>query len=143
MTVRTWWYGRLTGYAALTALVGDDNPRVYAKKSMTSSNEAHPFIVYKLGFSANEMLAEELPEGKTVARQFAQVWVHDYSDTQSGDYNRIDQVLREVRAALHQGSSAADGVILCQYIETSQDLNDETLNTVMKYARFEIKTEER
>lgn len=143
MTVRTWLYGQLTSYEALTALIGGDNPRVYAKKAMTSSNEAHPFIVYKLGFAANEMLAEELPDNQIVQRQFAQVWVHDYSDTQTGDYTLIDQVLREVRAALYQGSSAADGVILCQYLETSQDLNDETLNTVMKYARFEIKTEER
>lgn len=143
MTVRTWLFGRLTSFEPLTDLIGGDKPRVFAKKSMTSNREDHPFIVYKLGFSANEMLAEELPEGKVVARQFAQVWVHDYSDTKTGDYNLIDQVLRQVRAALHQGSSAADGVILSQYIETSQDLNDETLNTVMKYARFEIKTEEK
>lgn len=143
MTVRTWVFGRLTEYPPLIAMIGVENPRVFAKKSMTSSNELHPFIVYKLGYSANVDLAENMPEGKTLQRQFVQVWVHDYSDTQVGDYGLIDQVLKHVRAALHKGYSVADGVISCKYIETSQDLNDETLNTVMKYARFEILTEEK
>lgn len=143
MTVRTWFYGRLTEFEPLTALIGVDNPRVFAKKSMTSSNEVHPFLVYKLGYAANIDLAEDMPEGKVLQRQFAQVWVHDYSDTQVGDYNLIDKVLKQVRAALHKGYSVTDGVISCKYIETSQDLNDETLNTVMKYARFEILTEEK
>lgn len=143
MTVRTWLYGRLTSFAPLTDMIGGSNPRVFAKKSMTSNREDHPFLVYKLGYSANENLAESMPDDEDVARQFVQVWVHDYSDTQTGDYEQIDRVLKQVRAALFQGSSVEDGVILCTYIETSQDLNDETLNTVVKYARFEIKTKEK
>ncbi len=143
MTVRTWVYGRLTSYAPLIALIGVGSPRVFAKKTMTSNKEDHPFIVYKLGYSANEDIAENMPDGKVVARQFLQVWVHDYSDTVTGDYMRIDNVLKQIRAALHMGSSVADGVIHCKYIETSQDLNDETLNTVVKYARFQITVEEK
>lgn len=143
MSVRTWVYSRLVGRQQLVDMIGGNNPRVFAKKSMTSNREDHPFIVYKLGFSANENLAEELPDGKIVQRQFIQVWVHDYSDTEVADYGLIDAVIKQVRLALHNQSSSEDGVIICQYLETSQDLNDETLKTVMKYARFEIKTEEK
>lgn len=143
MTVRTWVFGRLTTFEPLTDLIGVDNPRVFAKKSMTSNKEDHPYIVYKLGFAANEDIAENMPEGKIVSRQFLQVWVHDFSDSVTGDYMRIDSVLKQVKAALHMGSSVADGVIACKYIETSQDLNDETLNTVVKYARFQITMEEK
>lgn len=135
MTARTWVYGRLTGYEPLVALVGD---RVFAKKSMTSSRENHPFVVYKLGNNTNEDLAED----QDVSRQYLQIFVHDFEDQDTADYMKIDQVLKEIKAALRLGSSAEDGVITCQYLETSQDLNDETLNTVMKYIRFQLITKE-
>ena len=142
MTVRTWLYGRLVIDPVASLIGGPSNPRVFAKKSMTSNVEDTPFIVYKLGYSANEDISEDMGDGKTVNRQFAQVWVHDYSDGKTADYMRIDQVVAAVKAALHGKNSAADGVIFCRYIETSQDLNDETLNTVMRYVRFQIATRE-
>ena len=142
MTVRTWLYGKLASSPVADMIGGVNNPRVFAKKTMTSSNEEHPFVVYKLGYSANEDISEEMPRGETINRQFAQVWVHDYSDTETGDYMRIDNVVKAIIQALHGQSSAADGVIFCRYVETSQDLNDETLNTVFKYIRFQIATRE-
>jgi hypothetical protein len=107
---------------------------VFAKKSMTSNVEEHPFIVYKLGNSTGEALSEEVDAD----RQFLQIFVHDYADVETADYIVIDSVLAEIRAALHQASSAEDGVIAALYLETSQDLNDETLNTVMRYIRFQL-----
>lgn len=135
MTVRTWVYQQLTTFPGLVALIDD---RTYAKKSMTSAMEQHPYIVYKLGHRADEGLSED----GSIARQFIQVFVHDYSDGEVADYMGIDEVLAQVKAALHLGESAEDGVIMAKYLETSQDLNDETLNTVMKYARFQLITKE-
>lgn len=130
MTAREWLYGELiTGSPQLTALVGD---RVFAKKSMSSSEEEHPYIVYKMGYNANEDLAEDLD----ISRQFVQIFVHDYSDEHVGDYTRIDDVLLELKQLFRRRESAEHGVIDVKYLETSQDLNDLTLNTVMKYARF-------
>jgi len=142
MTARTWVYGRLTTFESLVALIGGTDPRVFAKKSMTSNIEDTPYIVYKLGFSANEDIAEVMPDGSIVSRQFLQVWVHDYSDNDTGDYMRIDAVIKQVIAALHLGSSVADGIIACKFLEISQDLNDETLNTVVKYVRFQLTLKE-
>lgn len=128
MTVRTWVYSRLVERVTRV------NARVFAKKSMTSSKEAHPFIVYKLGYNASEELAEDAD----VNRQFIQIFVHDYSDGENGDYVLIDEVIRDVKAAFSLANSPGDGVIAVRYLETSQDMNDETLNTVMKYVRFQI-----
>lgn len=142
MTARTWVYGQLTTFEALVALIGGTDPRVFAKKAMTSNIEDTPYLVYKLGFSANEDIAEHMPDGSIVSRQFLQVWVHDYSDNDTGDYMRIDAVIKQVIAALHGGSSVADGVIYSKFLEISQDLNDETLNTVVKYVRFQLTLKE-
>lgn len=135
MTARTWLYQQLATFPGLVAIIDD---RVFAKKSMTSAIEQHPYLVYKLGYSTSEELAEDSP----VSRQFIQIFVHDYSDGEVADYMRIDETIIQVREALFLASSAADGVIATRYLETSQDLNDETLNTVMKYIRFQLVTKE-
>ena len=131
MTARTWLYKQLTTYPGLVALTAD---RVFAKKSVTSSIEAHPYIVYKLGNNTDANLSET----EQLSTQFLQIFIHDYSDGDLADYTQIDLVIKQVKAALRYGQSAEDGVIATQYLETSQDLNDETLNTVMKYVRFQL-----
>lgn len=140
-TPRVWLYEGLTS-AGLASFLGGANPRVFAKKTMTSNQEDHPFAVYKLGFSANEDIAEVMPDGRDVYRQFVQIWVHDYHDTDTGDYMLIDEILKLIKQTFHGQSSAAHGVISCKYIETSQDLNDETLNTLVKYARLQLEVKE-
>lgn len=142
-TPRIWLYQQLTTFPGLVSLIGGSiNPRVFAKKSMTSNQEDHPFIVYKLGFRTTEDLAEVMPDEKDAYRQFAQVWVHDFTDQETGDYTRIDEVLHQVKLAVHNQGSAEHGVITARFIEVSQDLNDETLNTVFKYARLQLITKE-
>ena len=135
MTVRHFVYRKLANYLPLTLLIGGPtNPRIFTKKGMTSSIEDHPFVVYKLGHFANEELAEDTFTG----RQYVQIWVHDYHDGKVADYDRIDFVLEQVKNALHGDGSGEDGVYMAVHIETSQDFNDETLNTIFKYHRFHI-----
>lgn len=134
MTARTFVYSCLVGSTELCELIGGiENPRVFAKKSMTSSVEDHPYIVYKMGNST----AEGLSERDDPERQYFQVWVHDYSDGQTADYARIDSVIRAVKHALAV-DPAAPGLWMINFLETSQDLNDDTLNTVFRYLRFQI-----
>lgn len=137
MSVRTWLYSKLTdpNALALRDLIQD---RVFAKKTMQSSVEEHPYIVFKLGNDSNENLAETVD----AHRQFIQIFVHDYSDTEVGDYGRIDDIIAELKKILINASSGPDGVISVLYLETSQDLDDQTLSTVFKYIRFQIITKE-
>lgn len=137
MSVRTWLYGRLTSFTPLTDLIGDTEPRVYAKKSMTSSREMHPYIVYKLGYNAAEELSED-PSFADPERQFIQIFVHDFSDQETADYMQIDEVVKQLKLALHGQTVGSEGIYYVRYLETSQDLDDDTLNTVMKYVRFQI-----
>lgn len=132
VTARTWLYNKLTDPSA-TVLRSQVGLRIFAKKGMQSSIETTPYIVFKLGNDTNESLAESLD----VHRQYFQIFVHDYSDGEVGDYLRIDAIIKELKKLLHNASSAPDGVISVQYLETSQDLDDHTLGTVMKYMRFQ------
>jgi len=133
MTARTWLYQQIVDGVPLV------EGRVFAKKSMTSSIEEHPYIVYKLGYSTGDGLSETVDPN----RQFVQIFIHDYSDGEVADYIRIDSTIIQLRAALKLKSSAPEGIISTTYLETSQDLNDETLNTVMKYVRYQLVTEEK
>lgn len=139
MTARTFVYETLSGNAALTELIGGDNPRIFAKKTMTSSIEKHPFLVYKFGNATSEGLSETI----NAERQFFQVWVHDYHDGETADYMRIDAVVDAVKNALRAKGSGADGVWMINFLETSQDLNDETLNTIFRYIRFQLIKQEK
>lgn len=139
MTARHFVYGTLTGTPAITDLIGGaTDPRVFAKKSMTSSKEQCPYVVYKLG---NET-SEEFSEDRDISRQFVQIWVHDFSDGETADYDEIDKVLKAIRQTFFNLNSASNRVWTTRYLETSQDLNDETLNTVFRYMRFQIIKEE-
>lgn len=122
---------------SIAELVGGDNPRIFAKKTMTSSVEEHPYIVYKLGNETSEEFsdAEDAPD---ISRQYLQIWVHDYTDGDTADYDRIDTITSAIRAEFRNLGSAIDDVWTTRYLETSQDLNDETLNTVFRYLRFQM-----
>ena len=142
MTARVFIYQTMNSSTELAPIIGGpDNPRIFAKKSMTSAQEEHPFIVYKLGYSTDTGITGEDDDIDLIENQFVQIWIHDYTDTKSGDYMRIDEVIAILKKIFKNASSPEDGVFAMQYLETSQDLNDETLNTVFKYVRFQLKKE--
>lgn len=132
MTVRTWLYQTLTNpdHTELQELI---NQRVFPKKSMKSSVEEHPFLVYKLGNDTSERLSET----SFAERQYLQVFVHDYKDSEAGDYTRIDQIITELKLILNGAVSPADHILNVSFLETSQDLDDDTLDTVFRYIRFQ------
>lgn len=136
MTARTVLYNLLCTHPYLTPMIVglDGEPRVFAKKSMNSAVEDYPFIVYKFGNNTSEDLSEDTE----VSRQFVQIFIYDYSDTEAADYENIDGIIFRIKLALKNFVSPDDGIIRARYLETSQDLNDETLNAVMKYVRFQL-----
>jgi len=105
---------------------------------MSSSREDYPYIVYKLGHNANENFSEQLQ----ISRQFLQIFIHDFADYETASYDKIDEVIQVLKNLFFQASSPADGVIAVSYVETSQDLDDQTLSTTMKYIRFTMTVKE-
>jgi hypothetical protein len=118
---------------SIKVLVGDTDPRIFAKKTMTSSKERCPYIVFKLGNDTSEEFSEE----RDVTRQFFQVWVHDFSDGKTADYGKIDAVIKTIKAVF-KNAGGEPGIWTTRYLETSQDLDDDTLNTVFRYLRFQL-----
>lgn len=139
MTARVFVYSTLVGTPDIADQVGGpENPRVFAKKSMTSNAEQHPFIVYKLGYSTDTGVTGEDEELGIIENQFVQIWVHDYTDEISGDYTKIDDIIESIKTRFRGASSPDNGVYGTSYLETSQDLNDDTLKTVFKYVRIQL-----
>lgn len=135
MSARTFIYQTLAQTPGITDHVGGAiNPRIFAKKTMTSSIENTPYIVYKLGNETVELANEQFE----ASRQFFQVWVHDFMDTVTADYAKIDEVILAIRAAFWLKNSASENIWTTEWVETSQDLDDDTLQTVFKYVRFQL-----
>lgn len=124
---RSWLYNTLLNDGPLSAVVAD---RVIQGGGLRDANVTVPFIVYHLGNDTDENLAES---GPAPHRQFFQVYVHD----DSGDYTRIDNIGYLVKNALRNGTDRGD-ILTIRYLETSQDLSDETLNTIFRYLRFQF-----
>lgn len=133
VALRNWVYKTLTQNASVKALIGGSDPRVFAKKSMTSLKEDHPYVVYKLGNDVSFELSEE----RSPSNQYIQIWVHDYQSQEVADYSLVDQVIDAIKAAL-LNTALPKSAWTITWIETSQDLDDDTLNTVFRYMRFRV-----
>lgn len=104
--------------------------RFFAAGSMTSATTPKPFVVYLLGNSTDQQLADEDYDAD---RQFWQVWVHD----RPADYTKIDAIQDRIRAIFKNGQSVPDKVLTTIHLERSRDFDDEILKTIFKYARFQ------
>lgn len=124
--MRTWLQNTLTTHPGLSALVGD---RVFQGGSLSSSLTPKPYVVVILGNDTSEGLGEDVD----LHRQFFTLYVHD----EPGDYSRIDDIVTQLKHALVNAFNKEAGVITVRYLETSRDLDDETLNTILRYIRFQ------
>ena len=134
MTAREFIYSTLLTIPSIDELGGLADPRIFAKKTMTSAYEQHPFIIFKLGVDSNLDISEDT----RLTRQYFQIWCHDASEDDNSDYMRIDSILKEVKNVFKMAGSAEHKVFSTTFLETSQDFNDDTLNTIFKYSRFNL-----
>lgn len=125
--MRAWLHQRLSTSSSLVTYL---STRFYQGESLTTTPSVKPFLVYTMGNSTDELLSDE-PGGPE--RQFFQIYVHD----EGGDYSRIDDIIWEVRQLLEGASSKDDGILTIIHLETSRDLDDSTMNTILRYIRFQ------
>lgn len=110
---------------------GEGEDRTHQGGSLDSSLTPKPYFVVIMGNDTAVALGED--ELSDIHRQYFMVYLHD----EPGDYSRIDDIVEELKAALHNASDAATGVIRVEFLEVSRDLDDETLNTILRYVRFQ------
>lgn len=134
--MRRWLYKQLHTYPPLVEyfepLLGDDEAvsnRVYQGESLQDSLTPKPYLFYTLGNSTDEGLSET----KRPYRQFFTIFIHD----EPADYQRIDDLVKLVKEALQNGNDAEEGIITINHLETSRDLDDSTLGTILRYVRFQ------
>lgn len=111
---------------------GDILNRVLPRRSRDNIEGPRPFLIFGLGNSTAEDLADSTANDATAERQFFQVWVHDDSKS----YLRIDRMVDMVKKRL-TGQSDGKSILTIRYLETSQEFNNETYNTIFRYIRFQ------
>lgn len=127
MSLRPWLYNTLVNDVNLVPLVGG---RVFQGEGMVTAQVIKPFLVFRIGNETSELLAEE---DVTPRRVFFQIYVHDTGP----DYQIVDSAVEAVKKALLGKKSVPDNLMQTIYLETSRDLDDQTLQTVFRYVRFQ------
>lgn len=125
---RQFVYDVITGYAPVTTLVGE---RVFQQGSLLTAQTIKPYLVYTMGNNTDEEMSD--PDSFRPARQFFQIFVHD----EVGDYTRIDTIMGHLKNAFLSAPLSGD-VCGVQYLEASRDLDDPTLESIMRYSRFQL-----
>lgn len=121
-----------TGLVSNAALLPLHNERVYQGRSLRTNDLPKPFLVHTMGNDTDENLAEV---DVTPHRQFFTVWIYD----NIGDYSRIDNMVTLVKKALSAlCNSKSSGIITIRFLETSQDMLDQTYNAIFRYVRFQL-----
>ncbi len=126
---RAFVHTRLSTDLDLTAVVGG---RAFQQGSIITSQSVKPYLVHHFGNASDEGMADE--DSFQPKRQYLQVYIH----VPQGDYGPIDDLEPLVRAALASTTGRPKEIIAVQYLETSQDLQDDLLQTYFRYLRFQI-----
>lgn len=134
--MRTWLYQTLINAPTLQAVLEDSNleDRVSQGESLDTRLITKPFLVYTIGNSTNEHLSDY----SLANRQFFTIFVHD----EPADYTKIDDVVKVVKNLLVGASDPASKVMIVRHLETSRDLDDQTMGTILRYIRFQAIMEE-
>lgn len=127
--VRAWIHTRLTTYAGLAAIV---NGRVWQQGAILTAQSGKPYLVHHFGNNTDEGMYDE--DNFQPSRQFLQIFIH----CEQGDYGPIDDIIPLVKAALMSREGRPAELIHVQYLETSQDLQDDLLQTYFRYMRLQL-----
>lgn len=128
MSNRVWMHQTLANNAGVQALVGD---RVIPAENFHRRPEIAPFIVDRLGNASPDNVLN------LAERQYFTIYCHDESSP--GEYTRIDDIVSAVKKAFRDaGPAPEDHILEARYLETSPDLDDREMGTVLRYVRFQI-----
>lgn len=126
---RAWVHQTLSSFGPLSAVVAD---RVFQQGSILTAQKPKPYLVHHFGNATDEGMADE--DNFRPNRQFLQIFIH----VDQGDFGPIDDLAPLVKAALSQLAGRPAQLIAVQYLESSQDLQDDLLQTYFRYLRFQL-----
>lgn len=126
---RAWVHSTLKNDPGLTEIIGG---RVTQQGAVLSSQATKPYLVHHFGNNTDEGFYDE--DSFKPNRQYLQVFIH----CEQGDYGPIDDIIPLVKVALSTLAGRPASLIHVSYLETSQDLQDDLLQTYFRYMRFQI-----
>lgn len=134
LAARQWVYQTLCQDAGLGEVVPKE--QIFANQSMMTAQTPRPFIVLKFGNDSDEQQFDDPDIPQQPHRQFLEVWCHDARPS----YVQIDSlIIPAVKAALRTEQTSNDAHIMAvRYLETSADQDDHTMDTVLRYLRFQL-----
>jgi hypothetical protein len=132
MLARQWVFQTLVNDSGVGEIVDD---RILANQSGMTAQIGRPFLVLKFGNDSDEQQFDDPDIPQRPHRQFLEVWCHDSRPS----YTQIDELVAAVREALRVDQIAPDAHIMAvKYLETSADMDDQTMDTVLRYIRFQL-----
>lgn len=93
---------------------------------MEAVPQTTPYMVLKLG--------DDSAPSKSLQYQELTVWVHDTP----GSYQRIGEILEEVRLALVNNRATSNGMIIADWQGHSGDLADDAMGTIVRTSSYRL-----
>ena len=132
--MRQWVYDTIREDSEFQSFFGD---RLFQSESLDGAPATKPFAVYNMGNASpdNDVYSAE--------RQYFSVWLHDSANP--GVYeDNIDPGVAIVQRIFRDAPPAPEYKILeARYLETSKDLDDREMRTILRYVRFQLILSER
>jgi hypothetical protein len=145
---RTWVYSRMATDPTLLTYMGtsvvtdpmntpgdplDDvttiTPRVYQSTSINATPHLKPFIMYR---QTSDVTTFRGDDNDMVRQTGYMIFAHDVP----GDYLRIDAMIERLKVLFSNVVDQDEGVIRSSWVETSEDLRDEDMGTITRFARI-------
>lgn len=125
---RTWLYQRMANDAGVETFV---DTRIFQSTSLDAAPHEKPFIMYR---QTSDVEAIRGDDGDAIRSTGFMIFVHDTA----GDYMQIDEVMEELKRLFKDTVDQANGIVRSRWVETSDDLRDDDMGTIMKFCRVQV-----
>lgn len=126
---RIWVYEKMAEDAVLEEMVED---RIFASTSLDAAPHDKPFIMYRQTSDVPLTRGDDKDQNR---QNGFMIFAHDIP----GDYLRIDMMIEQLKVLFGDVEDQSAGIINSSWFETSDDLRDEDMGTIVKYGRITVK----
>ena len=125
---RVWVYEQMKNDTTLQAAMGD---RIYPSTKIVKAPAVKPFILYRQTSDVDAFRGDD-----SDAIRSAGYMIFCHAD--AGTYMGIDTYIAALQGLFKDTVDQANGITRCRWAETSDDLRDDDLGTIFKFARIQV-----
>jgi len=128
MSTRSWLYQRMVASAPLVSLLPGG---IHQTTSLNTAPHQKPFTMYRQTSDVSTLRGDGQ---ERIRSNGYMIFVHDVP----GDYLKIDEILEQMKLLFQDTVDQANGVAKSLWLETSEDVRDDDMGTIMKFARIQV-----